>query len=216
MLKENKRTLIIASVITILPIIIGIFLWNSLPDVMATHFGADNEGNGFSSKAFAVIGIPMLLLAVEWIGALVTAHDPRKQNISPKMFSIMLWIVPVISIVATATMYSYNLGYKMNITFFAELVMGLAFVVLGNYLPKARQNYTIGIKTPWTLSNEDIWNRTHRLAGYLWVVGGITIVVFSLIGFTKVYLMIAIIAVMAVIPYIYSYSLQVKHHNLQS
>lgn len=216
MLKENKRTLIIASVITILPIIIGIFLWNSLPDVMATHFGADNEGNGFSSKAFAVIGIPMLLLAVEWIGALVTAHDPRKQNISPKMFSIMLWIVPVISIVATATMYSYNLGYKMNITFFAELVMGLAFVVLGNYLPKARQNYTIGIKTPWTLSNEDIWNRTHRLAGYLWVVGGITIVVFSLIGFTKIYLMIAIIAVMAVIPYIYSYSLQVKHHNLQS
>ena len=216
MLKENKRTLIIASVITILPIIIGIFLWNSLPDVMATHFGADNEGNGFSSKAFAVIGIPILLLAVEWIGALVTAHDPRKQNISPKMFSIMLWIVPVISIVATATMYSYNLGYKMNITFFAELVMGLAFVVLGNYLPKARQNYTIGIKTPWTLSNEDIWNRTHRLAGYLWVVGGITIVVFSLIGFTKIYLMIAIIAVMAVIPYIYSYSLQVKHHNLQS
>ena len=214
MLKENKRTLIIASVITILPIIIGIFLWNSLPDVMATHFGADNEGNGFSSKAFAVIGIPILLLAVEWIGALVTAHDPRKQNISPKMFSIMLWIVPVISIVATATMYSYNLGYKMNITFFAELVMGLAFVVLGNYLPKARQNYTIGIKTPWTLSNEDIWNRTHRLAGYLWVVGGITIVVFSLIGFTKIYLMIAIIAVMAVIPYIYSYSLQVKHHNL--
>ena len=112
MLEEKKRTLIIASVITILPIIIGIFLWNSLPDVMATHFGADNEGNGFSSKAFAVIGIPMLLLAVEWIGALVTAHDPRKQNISPKMFSIMLWIVPVISIVATATMYSYNLGYK--------------------------------------------------------------------------------------------------------
>lgn len=216
MLKENKRTLIITSVITILPIIIGIFLWNSLPDVMATHFGADNEGNGFSSKAFAVIGIPILLLAVEWIGALVTAHDPRKQNISPKMFSIMLWIVPVISIVATATMYSYNLGYKMNITFFAELVMGLSFVVLGNYLPKARQNYTIGIKTPWTLSNEDIWNRTHRFAGYLWVVGGITIVVFSLIGFTKVYLMIAIIAVMAVIPYIYSYSLQVKHHNLQS
>lgn len=216
MLKENKRTLIITSVITILPIIIGIFLWNSLPDVMAIHFGVDNEGNGFSSKAFAVIGIPMLLLAVEWIGALVTAHDPRKQNISPKMFSITLWIVPVISIVATATMYSYNLGYSMNITFFAELVMGLAFVVLGNYLPKARQNYTIGIKTPWTLSNEDIWNRTHRLAGYLWVVGGITIVVFSLIGFTKVYLMIAIIAVMAVIPYIYSYSLQVKHHNLQS
>lgn len=215
MMKENRRTLIITSLITVLPIIIGIFLWNSLPDVMATHFGTDNEGNGFSNKAFAVIGIPLILLAVEWLGALATAHDPRKQNISPKMFSIMLWIVPVISLVAAATMYYYNLGHKMNITFWGELIMGLAFVVLGNYLPKARQNYTIGIKTPWTLANEDIWNRTHRMAGYLWVAGGITIVILALIGFTKVYLLIAIIAAMAVIPYVYSYSLKVKQ-NLQS
>ena len=65
MLKENKRTLIITSIVTILPILIGVFLWNRLPDVMATHFGINNEANGFSSKVFAVFGLPLLLLALE-------------------------------------------------------------------------------------------------------------------------------------------------------
>ena len=65
MLKANKKTLIIASIITVLPILIGIMLWNRLPDPMATHFGMDNEADGFSSKAFAVFGIPLCLLALE-------------------------------------------------------------------------------------------------------------------------------------------------------
>ena len=63
MLKDNKKTLIITSILTILPILIGVFFWNRLPDVMATHFGANNEANGFTSKAFAVFGLPLILLA---------------------------------------------------------------------------------------------------------------------------------------------------------
>ncbi len=167
MLKANRKTLIIASIVTILPVLIGIMCWNRLPDVMATHFGMNNEADGFSSKAFAVFGLPLVLLAVLWAGALVTSYDPKRQNISPKMFSLMLWIAPVISLVAAVTMYPVNLGYVLDISFFAELVLGLIFIVIGNYLPKARQNYTIGIKIPWTLANEENWNRTHRLAGYL-------------------------------------------------
>ena len=143
-MKANKKTLIITSIVTILPVLIGIICWNRLPDVMATHFGFNNEANGFSSKAFAVFGLPMILLAVLWVGAFVTAHDPKRQNISPKMFSLMLWIAPVISLVAAATIYPVNLGYELNIAFFSELLSGLMFIIIGNYLPKARQNYTIG------------------------------------------------------------------------
>ena len=142
MLKENKRTLIITSIVTILPILIGVFLWNRLPDVMATHFGINNEANGFSSKVFAVFGLPLLLLALEWFGALVTSHDPKKQNISPKMFSFVLWIIPAVSLFCAAMIYPYNLGYPINTTFIGELLMGLILIVVGNYLPKARQNYT--------------------------------------------------------------------------
>ena len=162
MMKANKKTLIITSIVTILPVLIGIICWNRLPEVMATHFGFNNEANGFSSKAFAVFGLPLILLAVLWVGAFVTAHDPKRQNISPKMFSLMLWIAPVISLVAATTIYPVNLGYELDIAFFSELLVGLMFIIIGNYLPKARQNYTIGIKIPWTLANEENWNRTHH------------------------------------------------------
>ena len=183
MLKANRKTLIITSIVTILPMLIGVICWNRLPDVMATHFGMNNEANGFSSKAFAVFGLPVILLAVLWVGAFITSHDPKKQNISAKMFSLMLWIVPVLSLVVAAAMYPVNLGYKLDITLFSELLLGLLFIIIGNFLPKARQNYTIGIKIPWTLANEENWNRTHRLAGYLWMICGILMVLISLTRF---------------------------------
>ena len=204
MLKANRKTLIIASIVTILPVLIGIICWDRLPDVMATHFGMNNEANGFSSKAFAVFGLPLVLLAVLWVGAFVTAHDPKRQNISLKMFSLMLWIVPAISLVAAATVYPVNLGYELDITFISELLLGLMFTIIGNYLPKARQNYTIGIKIPWTLANEENWNRTHRLAGYLWMACGILMIIMCLTRFVPFEWLIGLFLIMVLVPCIYS------------
>ena len=210
MMKANKKTLIITSIVTILPVLIGIICWNRLPDVMATHFGFNNEANGFSSNAFAVFGLPLILLAVLWVGAFVTAHDPKRQNISPKMFSLMLWIAPVISLVAAATIYPVNLGYELDIAFFSELLLGLMFIIIGNYLPKARQNYTIGIKIPWTLANEENWNRTHRLAGYLWMICGILMILISLTRFIPAEWLVGIFLIMVLVPCIYSFWLHAK------
>jgi uncharacterized membrane protein len=210
MLKANKKTMIIASIVTILPVLIGIICWNRLPDVMATHFGMNNEADGFSSKAFAVFGLPMILLAVLWVGAFVTAHDPKRQNISPKMFSLMLWIAPVSSLVAAATIYPVNLGYELDIAFFSELLLGLMFIIIGNYLPKARQNYTIGIKIPWTLANEENWNLTHRLAGYLWMICGILMILISLTRFVPAEWLVGIFLIMVFVPCIYSFWLYAK------
>ena len=210
MMKANKKTLIITSIVTILPVLIGIICWNRLPEVMATHFGFNNEANGFSSKAFAVFGLPLILLAVLWVGAFVTAHDPKRQNISPKMFSLMLWIAPVISLVAAATIYPVNLGYELDIAFFSELLLGLMFIIIGNYLPKARQNYTIGIKIPWTLANEENWNRTHRLAGYLWMICGILMILISLTRFVPAEWLVGIFLIMVLVPCIYSFWLHAE------
>ena len=210
MLKANRKTLIITSTVTILPVLIGIICWDRLPDVMATHFGMNNEANGFSSKVFAVFGLPLVLLAVLWVGAFVTAHDPKRQNISPKMFSLMLWIAPVISLVAATTIYPVNLGYELDIAFFSELLVGLMFIIIGNYLPKARQNYTIGIKIPWTLANEENWNRTHRLAGYLWMICGILMILISLTRFVPAEWLVGIFLIMVLVPCIYSFWLHAE------
>ena len=210
MLKANRKTLIITSIVTTLPMLIGIIYWNRLPDVMATHFGINNEANGFSSKAIAVFGVPVFLLAVLWLGAFATSHDPKKQNISQKMFSLVLWIAPVISLAAAATMYPINLGYELDITFFSELLLGLMFIIIGNYLPKARQNYTIGIKIPWTLANEENWNRTHRLAGYLWMVCGVFMIFITVTRFGPAQWLPGILLIMVLVPCIYSFWLHAK------
>ena len=210
MLKANRKTLIITSIVTILPVLIGVIYWNRLPDVMATHFGTNNEANGFSSKAFAVFGLPAVLLALLWLGAFVTSNDPKRQNISPKMFSLGLWIAPVVSLVAAATIYPVNLGYELDISFFAKLLLGMMFIIIGNYLPKARQNYTIGIKIPWTLANEENWNRTHRLAGYLWMICGILMIIISLTRFVPTEWLVGIFLIMVLIPCIYSYWMHAK------
>ncbi len=205
MLKENKKTLIIASIVTVLPILIGIYFWSRLPDTMATHFGTDNQANGFSSKPVAVFGIPLLCLAVLWIGAVTTANDPKKQNISPKVFSFGLWIAPVISLIGAATMYPVNLGYTVDISYVGGLVMGLLLIFVGNYAPKARQNYTIGIKLPWTLANEENWNRTHRFTGYLWIICGILMVALTLFRVLHPGCMVAFLAVIVLLPFCYSF-----------
>lgn len=207
MLRENKRTLIVTSIVTILPILAGVLFWNRLPDLMATHFGIDNEANGFSSKPFAVFGIPLFCLLMLWVLAFVTSSDPRKKNISPKLFALCLWIIPVVSLVCAATIYPYNLGISMDISRIMMFLMGFMFIVIGNYMPKIRRNYTIGIKIPWTLDSETNWNRTHRFSGFLWVIFGILMIFLNLLGIMPVEALLPLIILITIIPCIYSYLL---------
>ena len=211
MLSSHKRTLIVTSIVTALPILAGVLLWDRLPEVMAIHFGMDNAPNGFSGKAFAVFGIPLFCLAMQWVAAFITARDPGKRNISPKLYGVILWIIPVTSLTAALVVYSTNLGYEINITFIMELLMGFMLIFIGNFLPKARRNHSIGIRVPWTLNNEKNWNRTHRFAGYLWVIAGIVIIALTLTGIIRADWLIAMFFIVAFAPCFYSYLLYVRH-----
>ena len=109
----NRKTLILTSIITLLPILAGMILWNKLPNTMAIHFGLCNDANMFSSKIVGVIGLPLILLIIHLFSAFVTAKTPRKQNISEKMYMLVLWLVPCISIIISAIIYSYNIGINI-------------------------------------------------------------------------------------------------------
>ena len=97
MIKENRKTLIIASIVTVLPILAGVMIWDRLPDMMATHFGLDNQANGFSSKPVAVFGIPLFCLALLWAAALFTSGDPRRKNVSRKVTAKATGIRKIVS-----------------------------------------------------------------------------------------------------------------------
>jgi len=208
MIKKYKTTLIVSSLAILLPVIAGLILWNRLPDTIATHFGVGNVPNGWSSKAFTVFGLPGIMLGLYWLCVLGTNADPKRDRINPKMMRFVLWIIPVIACVTSALVYANALGYEANVERIMIILIGVLMIVIGNYLPKCRQSYTMGIKLPWTLESEDNWNRTHRMAGKLWVICGVVIIA---AGLVKLYwVMVAAFVVMIVAPTVFSYRLHVK------
>ena len=89
------------------------------------------------------------------------------------------------------------------------MLIGMLFIIIGNYMPKARQSYTIGIRIPWTLDNEENWNRTHRLAGWLWMISGIVLAVLTILHVPAGWL-IGVFASIVIIPTFYSFWLHIK------
>ena len=208
MIKKNLKTLIITSVIILLPILAGVILWNQLPDPMPSHWNASGEIDGWSSKPFAIFGLPLIMLAAQWLCVLGTAADPKKNNHPEKILHLVLWIIPVLSVAMHTFVYLIALGHGVRMEVVMPVLIGVIFTIFGNYLPKCKQNYTIGIKIPWTLNNEENWNKTHRFAGFLWVVCGIAIMFTGFFGGFWVFLPITLLMVFA--PIIYSYFLHRK------
>ena len=205
MIKKNLKSLLIATLVLLTPVLAGVILWDQLPAQMPTHFNAAGEVDGWSSKGFAVFGLPMILVAAEWLCMVGAAMDPKKKGQPEKVVKLVLWIIPVLSIVMHAITYAVALGREVRVEMIMPLLMGVLFVIIGNYLPKCRQNYTIGIKIPWTLCSEENWNRTHRMAGRLWVVCGLAVMLTAFTGGFAVF--IGIVILMVFVPFIYSYIL---------
>lgn len=205
MIKKNIKKLIITSVVILLPVIVGIVLWDRLPDEVATHFGINNTPDRYSSKTFAVFGMPSLILAFHWLCAFLSGLDPKMKNLSDKNFTLVLWICPAISMLVSSLTYAYALNNEVRIGIFVILFMGILFMVTGNYLPKVKQNYSLGIKLPWTLNDEENWNRTHRFAGKIWVVCGIIICLTAVTENPFVFFAVVIAGV--ILPTVYSYRL---------
>ena len=205
MIKQNWKTLIVTSLIILLPIVAGLLLWDQLPDKVPMHWGPSGEVDGWGSKPFFVFGLPAIMLAFQWLCVLATDADAKKKNHSTKMVALVLWIIPVIEIMLAIITYMTALGYGVRVEIVIPAFMGLMLTVLGNYMPKCKQNYTIGIKLPWTLDNEENWNKTHRLAGWLWTIGGLLIAATSLTGIFWIPLVVFV--PMTLIPVFYSYIL---------
>ena len=206
MLKENKKQLIMTSIITLIPVFIGLILWNRLPERLTTHWGISGEANGWSSKAYTVFVLPFIMLVLHWVCVLVTLKDPKNKEQSNKVFGMVLWVSPIASLLIGTITYAVALEIDIRVDMIVRLMIGMLFVIMGNYLPKCKQNYTIGIKVVWALHNEENWNKTHRFAGKVWVLGGVFLLATILLPMeTFIAVMLPVILVLSFIPMIYSY-----------
>ena len=206
MIKRNLIKAIISSVIILLPIVFGIIVWDSLPEVMTTHFGSDGIPDGTSGKGFAVFGIPFVMLALHWVCIITTLLTNRKREQSDKVYGMLFLITPMISTFVSVLIYATAFNYTLHLGSFVSILFGLTFTVMGNYMPKVTRNRTMGIKIKWTLASEANWAATHRLAGKVWFFGGFVMMLGVFLPIDA--MMIAFFAVtllLILIPTVYSY-----------
>lgn len=205
MIKKHLRILLLTSILILFPMIIGIFIWDKLPEMIATHWSISGTVDGWASKPIVVFGIPLLMLMIQWIGFIMTHNNVTMNN---KVMYLVLWIVPMISWLLTIVIYGSALGYDVNVGKIVSIVLGCIFTIIGNYLPKQTQNYFVGIRLPWTLKSEENWRKTHHLSGWIWMISGVLII---LSGIFEIYwICFLCFTLMVILPIGYSYWLSKK------
>ena len=214
MWKKNKWKIILSCILTLLPMLFGIIFWDALPEQMATHWGIDGKADGSSSAFVAVFLLPCILCLANIFCMWCTSFDKKNANQNEKAMGIIYWIMPLLSFFTNGVIYATAFGKEINVGMLLPLEMGIMFILIGNYLPKCKQNYTLGIKIKWTLENEDNWNATHRFGGKVWFFGGF-LLLFCVFLPEKIMIPAVLIGMMPMVfaPVIYSYLYYKKQTN---
>lgn len=201
--KKTDITLIVTTIICLIPGILAVLIYDDLPMQIPIHFDYAGNPDNFLPKAAAAFGLPALMAAINLYTHFRLNKDPKVENASFALKQAAKWVVPILSILFIPFSFFIAMGAQIPIVKVATALVGLIIVICGNYLPKCRQNYTVGIKLPWTFDSEMNWNKTHRFAGFVWTVGGFVIMANSF--FTIWYIGVSVIIMLVASPVVYSY-----------
>lgn len=203
--------------ITLLTLIAWLIALPHLPATMPIHWGANGEADGFATKINAMILTVGIMVLIYFVIAFVPRIDPRKENYKyfSKTYNILLNAVLLLFFFVNMSTILQGLGYNVPMSYIVPIMVGIIFIVIGNYLQRVRSNYFMGIRTPWTLSNENVWKKTHRLSGKIFFIGGLLILISAFLpdGYKSVILWGSIVLCVAV-PYLYSYVAYKKEMNM--
>ncbi|MES9761390.1 SdpI family protein [Priestia megaterium] len=203
--------------ITLLTLVAWLIALPHLPATMPIHWGANGEADGFATKINAMILTVGIMVLIYFVIAFVPRIDPRKENYKyfSKTYNILLNAVLLLFFFVNMSTILQGLGYNVPMSYIAPIMAGLVFIIIGNYLQRVRSNYFMGIRTPWTLSNENVWKKTHRLSGKLFFIGGLLILISAFLpdGYKSVIMWGSIVLCVA-IPYLYSYVAYKKEMNM--
>lgn len=201
-------TLVLSSVVCLLPLLFSAAVYRDLPAQLAIHWNDTGVADGFLPKALGAFGLPFLMLAINLICHVSMNSDPKRRGQAKAAVLLGKWCVPVLSLILVPVTLLIALGTPILVGPLVSCLVGVLFILLGNYLPKCRQNYTVGIKLPWTLHDEDNWDKTHRMAGWLWILGGAAFILSGFLG--RGWLHIAIVIVLVIAPVAYSFALYLR------
>ena len=214
---NTRTTLILVLVMVLAATLAGVLLWNRLPDPMASHWNINDQVDGYTPKFWGVFMLPLVSLAMLGLFLLIPNIDPLKANIAQFREAFNLFITLIVGFMLYIYILSlrWNLGYTDFGMSRAMLpAMGVLFFFIGYLFRQAKRNFFIGIRTPWTLSSDRVWDETHRLGSILFMISGIFAVVGSFFG-GPIAFWLFIVPVMgsALITLVYSYVIYQREVN---
>jgi len=201
-----KKTTLAVIVLIIASFLVGIYTYPEMPDKVASHWNSRGEVDGYMSKFWGIFLMPIISLGVLLLFLLIPKIDPLKKNIK-KFRNYFDWFILLIVLflfyIYLLTVF-WNLGYSFNMTTMMLPALGILFYYVGILTENAKRNWFIGIRTPWTLSSETVWDKTHKIGGKLFKAAGA--LAFVGIFFQEHAVKIVIIPVIAVAVFLLVYS----------
>lgn len=172
---STRTTTILVLLMILGATVAGLLLWNRLPDPMASHWNINDQADGYMSRTWGVFLMPLITLGMFVLFLVIPSIDPLQANIAQFRGAFNLFIVLIIAfmIYLYGLTLAWNLGYTSFRMSSALLpALGLLFIFIGFMMRQARRNFFIGIRTPWTLSSDTVWNETHRVGAVLFMISG--------------------------------------------
>ena len=198
---------IIILVLIILFFVIGTYYYPGMPEQMASHWNASGEVNGYMSRFWGVFLLPIIFLGVALIFIAIPRIDPLKKNIRDfrKYFDIFIIIFFLFMLSVYLMMLLWNVGIEISPNIIMPIGIGILFFFAGVLIEHAKRNWSIGIRTPWTLSNEKVWDKTHKRGAKLFKIAGIIAILGIFFRNYALWFVLAPIIMMAVYLVFYSY-----------
>lgn len=172
---STKLTTILVLILIAAAVLAGALFWDQLPESMASHWNENDQVDGYISKFWGVWMMPLMTLGMFGIFLLVPVIDPLKANIAKfrNIFNLLILLITAFMLYIHGLTLAWNLGYEFRMSSAMLPFMGILFVFMGYMLRQAKRNWFIGIRTPWTLSSDTVWDKTHQLGSVLFIASGV-------------------------------------------
>jgi len=202
-----RKAVSIAFIIVLIQFIVAVYLYPSMPEVIAIHWNVHGEADGYGSKLVGLFLIPVIELVLIPLFLVLPRIDPKTSPDS--LMGAYEWFIMIFTLYMAyvfSLSVAWNLGYRFDLLRLLVPMLGMMFIGIGEILGKVEMNWFMGIRTPWTLSSQQVWDETHRLGGKLFKISGALAflgVFFS--GWIALLLAIAPVLLSGVYVTIYSY-----------
>ena len=202
----RHKNLIISTLITILITwIVAVIYSGYLPDPVPTHWNIDDEIDGWTAKPWGVYILPIIDTATILLLLVLPKIAPKGFRLDGalKVYYLLTLVIAVFMLAVMLFMFNAALNKDFNMTTWIMSGIGLLFIIIGNYLTKIPKNFFLGIRTPWTLSNDEVWYKTHRVSAWVFILAGLALMLSAFTTYKQTILITVIIAT-AAIPILYS------------